>query len=634
MATAINEVMLAISSSLATSIVAKVTITTALGLAAAWVARGNRAAIRHALLAATFGVILLLPVVSLMAPQVHIIVPVEVERRVAVPPLVEAVATSRSEAAVVAAGYRVIPAVPQRSWPSLPVLLFAGWTIGAVLFLLPVVIGRRQIRSLLRSGLPWRHGQSVAELIALDAGIRRRVDVLLHEAVSGPMTCGIVHPAIVLPQDAESWNEEDLNRAIVHELEHVRRGDSMSRSLARLACAAYWFHPLVWTAWRALVLEAERSCDDAVLRCSEATAYADQLVGLAKRLSTARRSPLLAMANRADLTTRVTAVLDSRQRRGRAGTIPIVLAFGTAIVFSVALSTLMLVVAPQSASGQTAQRLEFEATSVKPHKPGDQQLAPPNVLPGGRFTSRGMPLIMVIGLAYDVPYQSPRLTGGPSWIRSLDGTYDIEAVAPKGAVPDNSSDITRDRVRRMLQAMLADRFKLAIHRETKELAAYALVVAKNGPKLQKADIDEKDCGIPSAPNTSANVLPFLRPPGGNQGIIGEQQACHAISGGRGRGLRGRAVNMADLVRKVEAWTDHPLLDKTGLKGLYKIETGPWLPMEFGVSPPPPGTKQDGVDVADLPTLFTIFDQLGLKMESQKETTDVYIIDHVDKPTGN
>ncbi len=54
----------------------------------------------------------------------------------------------------------------------------------------------------------------------------------------GPMTCGLVHPAIVLPQDAESWNEEDLNRAIVHELEHVRRGDSLSRCLARAACAA------------------------------------------------------------------------------------------------------------------------------------------------------------------------------------------------------------------------------------------------------------------------------------------------------------------------------------------------------------------------------------------------------------
>ena len=106
--------------------------------------------------------------------------------------------------------------------------------------------------------------------------------MLLHEALPGPMTCGVLHPAIVLPPDAQIWDQEDLNRAIVHELEHVRRGDWVSHCLARAVCAVYWFHPLVWIAWRQLALEAERSCDDAVLGRSEATAYADQLVGLAQ----------------------------------------------------------------------------------------------------------------------------------------------------------------------------------------------------------------------------------------------------------------------------------------------------------------------------------------------------------------
>jgi beta-lactamase regulating signal transducer with metallopeptidase domain len=74
---------------------------------------------------------------------------------------------------------------------------------------------------------------------------------------------------------------------------------------------------LVWIAWRRLELEAERSCDDAVLRRSEAPAYADQLVGLAKRLSMAPESPMVAMASRADLAARVGAVLDTRQGHGR-----------------------------------------------------------------------------------------------------------------------------------------------------------------------------------------------------------------------------------------------------------------------------------------------------------------------------
>ena len=104
----------------------------------------------------------------------------------------------------------------------------------------------------------------------------------------------------MLPVDAKSWDEDDLNRAIVHELEHVRRRDWISQRLAHLVCACYWFHPLAWIAWRRFVVEAERACDDAVLRRSEPTAYADQLVNLAMHLS-ASRQPLLAMANRADL---------------------------------------------------------------------------------------------------------------------------------------------------------------------------------------------------------------------------------------------------------------------------------------------------------------------------------------------
>ena len=128
----------------------------------------------------------------------------------------------------------------------------------------------------------------------------------------------------------------------------MRRGDSVSQCLARAACAVYWFHPLVWTAWRQLGLEAERSCDDAVMARSEATAYADQLVGLARRLSMAAKSPLLGMANRADLAIRVGAVLDGRQRRGRAGPFLVALGCAAAAVLVLTISPLRTVSAPQS----------------------------------------------------------------------------------------------------------------------------------------------------------------------------------------------------------------------------------------------------------------------------------------------
>ena len=98
------------------------------------------------------------------------------------------------------------------------------------------------------------------------------------------------------PIDVETWSDDELRRALIHELEHVRRGDWASQCLARSVCAAYWFHPLAWMALRRLCLEAERACDDAVLRRAEPTAYADQLVLLAKRIATASTQPMLAMA--------------------------------------------------------------------------------------------------------------------------------------------------------------------------------------------------------------------------------------------------------------------------------------------------------------------------------------------------
>lgn len=89
--------------------------------------------------------------------------------------------------------------------------------------------------------------------------------------------------------------------------------------VARTVAAVYWFHPLVWSAWRRLCLESERSCDDAVVMSEERTDYAEQLVTLAQRMSATPVQPILGMANRSDLSTRVTAVLDERLRRGRAG---------------------------------------------------------------------------------------------------------------------------------------------------------------------------------------------------------------------------------------------------------------------------------------------------------------------------
>ncbi len=99
-------------------------------------------------------------------------------------------------------------------------------------------------------------------------------------------------------------------------------------------------------------------------------------------------------------------------------------------------------------------------------------------------------------------------------------------------------------------------------------------------------------------------------------------------------MHARAATIVDTANFAENWTDKPVLDKTGLTGLYKIDTEGWLPMQWALSPPPAGTKLDGQDAADLPSLFAIFERMGLKMEDQKEKADIVVIDSIQRPTEN
>jgi uncharacterized protein (TIGR03435 family) len=269
------------------------------------------------------------------------------------------------------------------------------------------------------------------------------------------------------------------------------------------------------------------------------------------------------------------------------------------------------------AQPQSASPLAFEVVSVKPHPAGDARMQFPSFLPGGRLISHA-PMFIVIATAYNVSFQGPRLSGGPDWIRSADGVYDIEATPPKDALPQGlASNVRAERLRSMLQALLIDRFKLVIRRETKEMPVYTLTVGKGGLKLTKAAIEEKDC-------------PDSDPSDPNDGKV----YCHQISGGRGRGLHGQAVDMADIVKHVENWTDRPLLDKTGVHGLFQIDTKGWLPIQVG-PPPAAGAKaEDGADMADVLTVFQMFEKLGLKMEPQKDRAEIFVIEHIEKPTAN
>ncbi|HVO97317.1 MAG TPA: TIGR03435 family protein [Bryobacteraceae bacterium] len=264
------------------------------------------------------------------------------------------------------------------------------------------------------------------------------------------------------------------------------------------------------------------------------------------------------------------------------------------------------------ASGLQAQSLPpFEVASVKPHNPSERRFVFPELSPSGKFSVAGLPMFILIAVAYDVPFQGQQLSGGPDWIRSDSGVYDIEAKAEEADLKGLSAKQRQLKMRQMLQALLADRFKLAVRREVKEQPVYILTVAKNGPKPTMSRIDEADCES-------------------------HADQCHYGGAGQGRGIHAKGFDMAELCVSVSNFTDKPLIDRTGLKGLYDIDTDGWVPMRQRPIPPGGGTDAESQAMADptRPTLYMIFEKLGLKMEPSKAPVESIVIERVERPTGN
>jgi beta-lactamase regulating signal transducer with metallopeptidase domain/HEAT repeat protein len=136
--------------------------------------------------------------------------------------------------------------------------------------------------------------------------------LLRSEDAKMPFACGVFAPTIVLPAECDNWSLDRRRAVLLHELAHVRRHDLIGHTLGRLACAVYWFHPLVWTAAKQLRSESERACDDLALACgARATDYAEHLLDIVTSVKRdATPSVALAMARRKEFEGRMLAILD------------------------------------------------------------------------------------------------------------------------------------------------------------------------------------------------------------------------------------------------------------------------------------------------------------------------------------
>lgn len=281
----------------------------------------------------------------------------------------------------------------------------ALWAAGAVVVLAWLAAGlysRRKLRlgaRVLAEG-PWV--EAVASMAA-ELGLRRCPVVLRGDDDIVPMTWGTLRPVLLLPPAADLWAPEEKRSVLLHELAHIRRWDSLSRTVSQLACALFWFHPLVWYAAHRLLREQERACDDVVLLAGAAPdRYAATLLSIAREMRTRRPAVVgaLALARRTNLETRLLSILDPRRKRSVMSASSRITLFIALLVTTVSLAALRpapaeevqidggSMVLTSTASMTTAEHQEKPravAVTVKGEVGLAAELDDIEVGPGGRF---------------------------------------------------------------------------------------------------------------------------------------------------------------------------------------------------------------------------------------------------------
>ena len=211
-------------------------------------------------------------------------------------------------------------------------LVVGAWLVGMLFFLgrLAIAIGwtRLTIRDaeLIRSDT-WN--DVLAEMV-LAAGLTRPVKLMMSDAITSPITAGVLRPVVLLPAAANSWSAPRKRVVLLHELVHIARHDWLFQVLAQVACALHWFNPLVWTAARWLAIERERACDiDVVATGTRPSEYASHLLEVARHggRSQATMIASLAMARHSQLEGRLLAILngDDKARSASRLHIPILI---------------------------------------------------------------------------------------------------------------------------------------------------------------------------------------------------------------------------------------------------------------------------------------------------------------------
>jgi bla regulator protein BlaR1 len=511
----------------------------------------------------------------------------------------------------------------------LSVLLLVIWAVWGCGFAAVAVGWTREwqrIRAIVRAASPLSLGLPIC--------------VVSTQARLEPGVFGIFHPVLLLPAGiAGRLTQDQLQGVLAHELCHVRRRDNLTAMIHMLAGAIFWFYPLLWWLGARMIDERERACDEEVLQAgSQAQAYAESILKVCEFYL---ESPLACISGvtGSDLKKRMQRITKEHFGVALSGRKKCLLA--TAAVAAVAVP-LVVGVAPRllARDWETAAggKMAFDVASVKPTKTRGR---PTSNVPligdayaptGGLFSATNTSLMNYMRFAFKdikLAYQAtPDLAGAPAWIRT--DQYDIEAKA--------QGNPTKDQMRLMMQSLMAGRFKLTVHHETRQLPVYALVLSKEGRLGLQLKPADGSCSSTSADVQALDTAPRVPAPAQSEasashilpipcGVLIPVPAS-ASSRFRIAGRKVKLTLLAEMAPNPTSGVDRPVLDHTGLDGTFDMSIE-WAPRLNG--PAPPGFTPD----VDGPT-FTeaLQDQLGLKLVPQTGPVDVLVIDHVEQPSDN
>lgn len=275
---------------------------------------------------------------------------------------------------------------------------------------------------------------------------------------------------------------------------------------------------------------------------------------------------------------------------------------------------------PPSAGAAPLGPMAFEVASVKPNNSGTGGVRL-GLQPGGRFTATNVPARQLIIFAYQL--QNFQLMDTPDWTRNE--RFDIVAKAEADVPPTPLGQ--PGPIQMMVRSLLADRFRLTIHEETREMPIYALVLNRPdgqfGPRLQRTTAD---CAAVMAAARGRGGAPPAPP------APGERPQC-GMSAGFGQ-VRAGSMPMSQVAQMLSQQVQRVVVDRTGLMGNFDFDltfTPDQLPQGRGV--PPPGAPAPPPIDPDGPSIFTALqEQLGLKLEAQRGPVSVMVVDRIERPT--